>query len=156
MLTACSPVRRGVTGMTLDAAHRPTVAVAWCPGKPPNGITMWGPGSPAADDSDRAVTFRGPEPPGTYAEIPLTALPPGWTADPPAFTITPTHEYTVYAGALGNDYTTMSVHFTLEQLRPQGAARIRAWVGQATPSGDRYELLTVPEFKRLVDRDMCR
>jgi hypothetical protein len=156
MLTACTPVTRGVTGMTLDAAGRPTVAVAWCPGKPPNTIIMYDPNDPTENYSATTVQFRGPKPPGTYVEIPLTALPPGWTADPPTFTIAPAHEYRAFAGVSGNDYTTYSVNFTLEQLRPQGAAKILAWVGTATPSGDQYKLLTVSEFKQLAHQHgMC-
>lgn len=155
VLTACSPVRRGVTGMTLDAAGRPTVAVAWCPGKPPNSIVMYDPNDPTPDNPATTVNFRGPKPPGTYVEIPLTALPLGWTANPPTFTIAPAHEYRVYAVVSSNDYTTEGVTFTLEQLQPQGAARILAWVGRAESTGDQFKLLTVPEFKQLVHQHVC-
>jgi hypothetical protein len=110
---------------------------------------MYDPNDPTPDNSATRVQFSGPKPPGTYVEIPLTALPPGWTADPPTFTIAPAREYRVYAVVSGSDYTTDGVRFTLEQLQPQGAARIRAWVGTATPPVD-YKLLTVPEFRQLV------
>jgi hypothetical protein len=105
--------------------------------------------------TDRATTVRfdGLKPPGTYVEIPLTALPPGWTAKPPTFTIVPARRYSVFAGVTGNDYTTQDVTFTLEQLRPQGAARILAWVGTAaSPFGDGVKLLTVPQFEQLPHR----
>lgn len=156
MLTACTPATRGVTGMVLDAAGRPTVAVAWCPGKPPNTIIMYDPNDRTENYSATTVKFRGPKPLGTYVEIPLTALPTGWTADPPTFTIAPAHKYTAFAGVSGNDYTTYSVNFTLEQLQPQGAAKILAWGGTATPSGDQYKLFTIPEFKQLAHQHgMC-
>ncbi|MGI8333750.1 hypothetical protein ACRYCC_27700 [Actinomadura scrupuli] len=153
MLTACSPVRRGATGMTLDAAGRPAAVVAWCPGKPPSALVLYDHNERNPDNADTTVHFTGPKPSGTYAEIPLTALPAGWTAKPSAFTITSSREYRVYAGSSDNDYTTDAVVFTTERLRPRGPATILARVDPAKPADhDVYELLTVEEFKRLAQK----
>lgn len=150
-LAACTPVQRGATGMTLDAAGRPAAVVAWCPGSPPDALLMYDPQERSPDHADTTVHFTGPEPAGTYAEIPLTALPPGWTAKPSAFTITPSREYRVYAGHSGNDYNAGAVVFTPERLRPRGAATILARVDPAKPADhDVYEFMTVEAFKRLA------
>jgi hypothetical protein len=142
-LTACSPVQVGATGMTLDSTGRPTAVISWCHGKPPNALLLYDPNERNPDNADTTVHFRGPKSSGTYAEIPLTALPAGWTAKPSTFTITPSREYRVYAGSSNSDYTTGAVVFTTEQLRPQGTATIFA------QADDAYTHMTVEEFKRL-------
>jgi hypothetical protein len=118
LLAACAPADGGLTGMTLDAAGRPTAVVAWCPGRAPDSIYLY-----TTDElgPELSIALKAPGRfPGRTIEVPITQPPEGWTAEPSFPKLDPHRVYDVYAPRKGNDYTSRGPDFSLGRLRGNG------------------------------------
>ncbi|MFI0351193.1 hypothetical protein [Actinomadura sp. 9N407] len=102
-LAGCSPAKKGAVGVTVDAAGRAVVVLAWCPGHPPDHVEL------TTGPSSKVRNFR-LEPRtklrGTHAEVPLHAPPGDWRwMGAPFGAFTPGEVYKLRSGDSDSAYT---------------------------------------------------
>ncbi|MCW3840530.1 hypothetical protein ONA70_10525 [Micromonospora yasonensis] len=151
-LTSCSPVRKGITGLTVDVDGRPLAAAAWCAERPPDVVALLTVVSPTP--SGRATpspiwpsslpvhrSYAVPREATSPATVPLVDFPPQSATDPDA-------AFRMYAVAEDTSFTSVPVYFRLGELAglKPGSIIITAW-----NNGDQVQQsITLDEFARRV------
>jgi hypothetical protein len=135
----------------INSSGRLTAVLGWCPGHEPDGLTLYTDDErqssvDVADwESDRELA-------GTYAELPLDRLTPGWRAVRPLpHALEPRREYVLYGWTKDNSSSTAHVHFTMEALRNDARGTILVWAGHSDANGhDAFLHVGSAEFQRHV------
>ncbi|WP_203718133.1 hypothetical protein [Asanoa siamensis] len=143
-LSACWPVRLGVTGVSVDERGQPTAEIVWCGDNRPEVVVLWALTDATLSRTELDTHLR-------HATVPNDGT---WPATAPV------GEQVAELGALGLPYrmygvdedsafTTEAVHFDLSELPalPPDTILITEW------RNDRYVQRTVTraEFARLAD-----
>lgn len=122
-LTSCSPVRKGITGLTVDVDGRPLAVLAWCAERPPDDVTIFPvPDSvlpaPSGVATPSSILPSSPPVKRNYAvprkatsptTVPLVDFPPKSATDPDT-------AFRMYGFAEDASFTSNSVDFRLSEL----------------------------------------
>lgn len=122
-LTSCSPVSKGITGLTVDVDGRPLAVLAWCAERPPDEVTLFSvPGSvspaPSGVATPSPISPSSPPVKRNYAvprkatsptTLPLVDFPPKSATDPDV-------AFQMYGFAEDASFTSNSVDFRLGEL----------------------------------------
>ncbi|MFC0507031.1 hypothetical protein [Micromonospora costi] len=154
-LTSCSPVRKGITGLTVDVDGTPLAAVAWCAERPPDVVALLTePGAVSPASSGIATpspiwtsallvhrSYAVPREATSPTTVPLVDFPRQSATDPDA-------AFRMYAAAEDNSFTSVPVYFRLGELAvlKPGSVIITAW-----NNGDQVQQsITLEELARRV------
>jgi len=149
-ITSCTVPERGLTGVKLDAAGRLTAVLAWCPRRPPHGLTLY-------TDDDRPelkIHFWAPVFRDTYAEAPLAELPAGWSSTVKMPALDPRREYHLYGWTENNSSGTRAVDFTLAKLQSNEPGTILIQRHDDKTGSWRDSRLSTDEFRSAVEPDV--
>ncbi|SIN33974.1 hypothetical protein [Micromonospora cremea] len=125
-LTSCSPERKGITGLTVDAAGRPLAALAWCSDRPPDIVSLFTvreatsptpSGRPTPWPMWPGEKYTVPRAATSPTTVPLESFPPGSGADPDV-------AYAMYGVADDNSFTTHRVDFRVGELTDLAAGSV--------------------------------
>lgn len=148
-LTACSPVKEGISGVRLDADDRLVAVLAWCSGFEPSALRAYAVATDGrVDDVNNYSIYlerTGDAPTGLYLEIDILNPPQGWetrrTSD-----IDQSATYVIRAWDEDGSARVDSFPFRIDELQsPLAQGKILT----KTYGDDGYEsdLLTTEEFQ---------
>jgi hypothetical protein len=152
-LTSCSPVRKGITGLTVDADGRPLAALAWCADRPPDVVRLFTDKHSTRSDAARPPA-DGPAWPGRSYDVPRNATSP--TTVPlqgfPPESAGPDAAFRMYAVADDSSFTSHAVDFHLAQLAGLQPGSIL--ITTVVDNGDEQKIVSLDELTRR-GRDEC-
>jgi hypothetical protein len=158
-LTSCSPVRKGITGLTVDVDGRALAVLAWCAERPPDVVVLLavpGSGSPASSGVATRSTIW-PSWPGRGLAVPREATSPTTVPlvdFPPTSATDPDASFRMYGVGEDNSFTSNSVDFRLNELAglKPGSILITTW----NNGGQAQRIVTLDELaSRVHDLSEC-
>ncbi len=156
-LTSCTPEKKGITGLSVDADGRPLAVLAWCADRPPDVVRLF----PVKDSTSPTPSGPATLPPnwqtwpgrdytvpGTATSpttVPLEGFPPESVADPDA-------TFAMYGSPEDNSFTSHRVSFRLGELTDLAPGSVLAT--DIVDGEEVQESLSLDEFARR-GRDEC-
>ncbi|MDG4805475.1 hypothetical protein O7634_01705 [Micromonospora sp. WMMD1120] len=155
-LTACTPVIKGRTGATVDAAGQPLAVLAWCADRPPGTVRFFAErDSISPSPSDVSTSADWPYWPGRDYAVPRAATSPttvrltGFLPDPAP---RPYPAFRMYGVASDSSFTTHSVTFRLAELEDLTPGTVL--ITEIVENDDVRRSVSMEEFARL-GKDEC-
>src|SRR5512138_1183559 len=107
LTTACSPTRRGITAVRLDANGQLILILGLCKDfGPPKTVILYKATDDQGDVGDEAVTLKySGKNPGSYVEISLAKPAAGWSTSQPNPKLSSQQQYVIRAWNSGSDTT---------------------------------------------------
>ncbi|MBM0277575.1 hypothetical protein [Micromonospora tarensis] len=155
-LTACTPVIKGITGVTVDADGQPLAVLAWCADRPPEVVVFFAErDSISPSPSDAPTSASWPYWPGRDYAVPRAATSPttvrleGFLPDPAP---RPYPAFRMYGVGSNNSFTMRSVTFWLAEL--EGLRPGSVLITEIVENGEARRSVSMEEFAGL-GKDEC-
>ncbi|WP_344920119.1 hypothetical protein [Plantactinospora mayteni] len=156
-LASCTPVRKGITGLTVDANGRPLAALAWCADRPRDVVVLHAARDLVSPSPSSVPTpsANWPEWPGRKYDVPPDVTSPATVhlaGFPPEPAPDPHDSFRMYGVAGNSSFTTHSVTFRLPEL--SGLQPGSVLITTVESNEEVQKGISLDEFARL-GRDEC-